>query len=198
MPDSDYLTVYRDFIEKTGKIKRRQNIGIEKLRRYSCPDYPGWNMEIPDVLRAGVFLKELAEFERGGHFPNFVIVYLPNDHTSGTALGKPTPRSLVADNDLALGRIVEAISHSRFWPKTCMLVIEDDPQDGFDHVDGHRSLCLVISPYTKRGKVVSEFYNQGSVVHTMDRMLGIAAHNQLYAMAPVMSTCFTAQPSSAG
>jgi YVTN family beta-propeller protein len=195
VPASDYATIYTDFIEKTAKIGRKQNIGVERLRRYSCPDYPGWNMDIPDVLRAAVFLNELAECERNGEFPNFIIIYLPNDHTSGTAPGKPTPRSLVADNDLALGRIVEAISHSRFWPKTCIFVIEDDPQDGFDHVDGHRSLCLIVSPYTKRGEVVSEFYNQGSVVHTIERMLGIPAANQLYAMAPVMSACFTTEPS---
>ena len=150
VPDSDYSAIYKDFIEKTGKIKRKQKIGIEKLRRYSCPDYPGGNMEIPDVLRADVFLDEFAEFERNGRFPNFVLVYLPNDHTSGTAEGKPTPRSLVADNDLALGRIVEAVSHSRYWPKTCIFVIEDDPQDGFDHVDGHRSRCQTIRPAGSR------------------------------------------------
>ncbi|MFQ5805872.1 MAG: alkaline phosphatase family protein [Phycisphaerae bacterium] len=194
VPDSDYATIYEDFIEKTGKFKWKQNIGVENLRRYSCPEYPGWNMDIPDVLRAEVFLKEFAQFEQNGEFPNFVIIYLPNDHTSGTAAGHPTPRSLVADNDLALGRIVEAISKSRYWPKTCIFVIEDDPQDGFDHVDGHRSLCLVVSPYARRGEVVSAFYNQGSVLHTIERMLGIPAYNQLYAMAPVMSACFTSKP----
>ena len=193
-PKSDYTAVYKDFIEKTGKIKRKQNIRIDNLRRYSCPEYPGWNMEIPDVLRADVFLLEFAEFEQNGQFPNLAIVYLPDDHTSGTAAGKPTPNSLVADNDLALGRVIEAISHSRYWPKTCIFVIEDDPQNGFDHVDGHRSLCLVISPYTKRGAVVSDFYNQGSVVHTIERILGVPAHNQMYALSPVMSTCFADKP----
>src|SRR5690606_27439176 len=124
------------------------------LTRYSCLDYPGWHMAIPDVLRADVFLKELAGFEKGGGLPNFTIVYLPQDHGSGTSPGFPTPRAHVADNDLALGRIVEGITRSRFWPKTCIFVVEDDPQDGFDHVDGHRSLCLVVSPYTRRGAVV--------------------------------------------
>ena len=196
-PKSDYTAVYKDFIERTGKIKRKQNIRIDNLRRYSCPDYPGWNMEIPDVLRADVFLREFAEFEQNGQFPNLVLVYLPDDHTSGTAAGKPTPNSLVADNDLALGSVIEAISHSRYWPKTCIFVIEDDPQNGFDHVDGHRSLCLVISPYTKRGEVVSDFYNQGSVVHTIERILGVPAHNQMYALSPVMSTCFADKPNLA-
>jgi YVTN family beta-propeller protein len=95
---------------------------------------------------------------------------------------------------LALGRIVEAISKSKFWAKTCIFVIEDDPQDGFDHVDGHRSLCLVISPYTKRGAVVSEFYNQSSVLHTICRILGVPPLNQMVALAPVMTTCFTDKP----
>ena len=123
-----------------------------------------------------------------------MIIYLPNDHTSGTSPGAPTPRAQVADNDLALGRIVEAITHSPFWPKTCILVIEDDPQAGFDHVDGHRSLCLVISPYTKRGEVISEFYNQTSVLHTMERILGIPSMNQMDAQAPLMTACFTKTP----
>jgi hypothetical protein len=100
----------------------------------------------------------------------------------------------VADNDLSLGRIVEGISRSRFWPTTCIFIVEDDPQDGFDHVDGHRSVCLVVSPYTKRHAVVSQFYNQGSVVHTIERILGIAPANRMYALAPVMTACFAPEP----
>ncbi|HEB60586.1 MAG TPA: phosphoesterase, partial [Phycisphaeraceae bacterium] len=191
VPDADYAAIYKDFTEGTHKIKRRQRIGVENLRHYTCPDYPGWNMNIPDVLRANVFINELKQFEEEKTFPNLVIIYLPDDHTSGTSPGHPTPRSLVADNDLALGRIVEAITHSSFWARTCIFVIEDDPQNGYDHVDGHRSICLVVSPYTKRGEVVSDFYNQTSVMHTMERILGVPVYNQLYAMAPVMSSCFT-------
>lgn len=191
---ASFMDIYRDFVEGKRSIRFTQNIGVENLRRYSCPSYPGWNMRIPDVLRADVFLKELKEFERKGYFPNLVIIYLPQDHTSGTQPGMPTPRAHVADNDLALGRIVEGISKSKFWQKTCIFVIEDDPQDGFDHVDGHRSLCLVISPYTKRGAVVSEFYNQGSVLHTICRILGVPPMNQMVAMSPVMTACFTEKP----
>ena len=193
-PHADYATVYKDFIQQAGKIRLTVNIGVEKLRHYSCLDAPGWNMNVPDVLRAAVFLKELHQFEAEGHLPNFIFIYLPNDHTSGTAPGHPTPRSLVADNDLALGRIVEGLSRSRFWPKTCVFVIEDDPQNGYDHVDGHRSLCLIASPYTRRGEVISHFYNQTSVVHTIERIFGIPATNQLYAMAPLMTACFTNRP----
>jgi len=192
--DASFPDIYQDFVKGTRRIRFTQKIGIENLRRYSCREYPGWNMRIPDVLRAEVFLRELKEFERKDYFPNLVIIYLPQDHTSGTQPGMPTPRAHVADNDLALGRIVEAISKSKFWAKTCIFVIEDDPQDGFDHVDGHRSLCLVISPYTKRGAVVSEFYNQSSVLHTICRILGVPPLNQMVALAPVMTTCFTDKP----
>lgn len=192
--DATFSDIYRDFVQGTGRIRFTQNINIENLRRYSCREYPGWNMRIPDVLRAEVFLKELKRFERENFFPNLVIIYLPQDHTSGTQPGMPTPRAHVADNDLALGRIVEGISKSRFWAKTCILVMEDDPQDGFDHVDGHRSVCLVISPYTRRGAIVSEFYNQTSVLHTITRILGVPPMNQMVAMSPVMTACFTEKP----
>lgn len=192
--DASFEAIYRDFVDEAGEIRFTRTIGIDRLARYSSPTYPGWNMRIPDVLRAERFLSELAGFEERGGFPNFTIVYLPNDHTSGTAPGAPTPRAQVADNDLALGRVVDGITHSRFWPKTCIFVIEDDPQAGFDHVDGHRSLCLVVSPYTARGRVVSEFYNQTSVLHTMSRMLGLPPMNQMDAMAPLMETCFVDAP----
>jgi hypothetical protein len=119
------------------------------------------------------------------------MVYLPQDHTAGVNPNFPAPAAMVADNDLALGQLVEAISHSKFWPTTCIFVIEDDPQAGFDHVDGHRSLCLVASPYTKRQQTVSAFYNQTSVLHTMEQMLGLPPMNQMDAMAPLMSECFT-------
>lgn len=193
-PDVDYATVLKDWQEKTNKIKFAHNIGVENLLRYSNPDAPGWNMDIPDVLRADVFLKELRGFEKTGTFPHLTLLYLPNDHTSGATPGSPTPRAYLADNDLALGRVIEGLSKSKFWPKTCIFVIEDDPQDGFDHVDGHRSLCLVISPYTKRGAVIHDFYNQTSVLHTMEHILGLPAMNQMDAAAPLMRACFTAKP----
>ncbi len=142
-------------------------------------------------MRLSVFMKEFDEAKRKGEWLNFVTVYLPSDHTSGAGENAPTPASMAADNDLAVGKLVEAISHSPFWAKTCIFVIEDDPQAGFDHVDGHRSVCWVVSPYTKRGAVVSDFYNQTSVLHTMELMLGLPPMNQMDAMAPVMRTCFT-------
>jgi hypothetical protein len=193
-PKATFLEIFNDHRNKTGKISFEHDIQIETLRRYSCPDSPGWNMRIPDAIRADVFLKEFEGYEKRGDWPNLVIIFLPSNHTSGTSPGAPTPRAQVADNDLAVGRIVERISRSRFWPKTCIFSIEDDPQAGFDHVDGHRSVCLVVSPYTKRGTVVSKFYNQTSVLHTMSRMFGIPPMNQMVALSPLMTDCFTSKP----
>lgn len=192
--NASYADIFHDYQSQAGKIAFKHSIAIDTLRRYSCPDSPGWNMRIPDQIRADAFLREFKQHEASGSWPNLVIIYLPSDHTSGTRPGNPTPRAQVADNDLALGRIVEAISSSRFWPKTCIFVNEDDPQAGFDHVDGHRSICLVVSPYTKRGKVISKFYNQTSVLHTMERMLGLPPMNQMDALSPLMTDCFTKEP----
>ena len=188
---ASFRDIYRDFTSGKRAIRFKQLIGIEALRRQSAPGYPGWNLNIPDVLRADVFLKELADFDKRGEWPNLTLIYLPNDHTSGTGPGGPTPRAQVADNDLALGRIVEGISRSRSWPKTCIFVVEDDPQDGFDHVDGHRSTSLVVSPYSRRRALVSRFYNQTSVLHTMEQILGLPPMNQMDALAPLMDGWFT-------
>jgi hypothetical protein len=149
---------------------------------------------VPDVFRAAQFIKELREFEARGRFPNLVIICLPNDHTSGTSAGYPTPAAHVADNDLAFGQIVEAISHSRFWKETCIFTIEDDPQAGWDHVSGYRTTAYVVSPYTKRGAVVSTQYNQTSLLRTMELMLGLPPMNQLDATATPMFDCFTSTP----
>jgi YVTN family beta-propeller protein len=194
---ANWKDFYKDYQNKTKTVSFEQRIDIEALRRYTCPDYAGWEMQIPDVARMEVFLKELAEFEKKGEMPNLLIVYLPQDHTQGLRVGAPTPRAHVADNDLALGMLVEAISKSIFWKDTCIFVNEDDPQDGFDHVDGHRSLCLVISPYTKRGRVIGNFYNQSSVLHTITRIFGAPPMNQLVSLAPTMEACFTDKPNFA-
>jgi len=168
---------------------------IEVLRRYSDLRYPGWAMAIPDQVRADAFVRALAEFEAAGKMPDFVTIYLPNDHTQSGAEGSPTPRAYVADNDLALGRVVEALSQSRFWRDMVVFVNEDDPQTGNDHVDGHRSFCLLAGPYVKHGgAVISRFYNQDSVLHTICRIFGVPPMNQMVAMAPVMAECFQDAP----
>lgn len=164
----------------------KHNIGIERLRRYSDPKFPGWNMEIPDVVRMDRFLTEFRRWEKEGGFPNFVIVYLPQDHGGSSV----TARANVADNDLAVGRLIEALSKSKYWKETVAFINEDDPQGGFDHVDGHRSICLVASPYTRGRGLVSNFYNQTSVIHTMLRILGLPPLNQRDASSPLMTACF--------
>jgi hypothetical protein len=175
------------------KARFKHNIGIARLRKHSNPNYPGWNMNIPDVVRADVFIREFKSLDASGKVPNFSFIYLPQDHASGRSPGMPTPNSHLADNDLALGRVVEAISKSKVWGKSAIFVMEDDPQDGFDHVDGHRSICLVVSPYTKRGKVVSQFYNQAAVLKTIGHILGTPPLGKFDRMANAMTECFQAK-----
>jgi YVTN family beta-propeller protein len=188
-----FLDYYRDFINQAGEIEIYSRPAIESLRPYLVTNTVGWAMSIPDQFRAARFLDDLKEFEKTGNFPNLTIMCLPNDHTSGTKPNFPTPAAQVADNDLALGRIVEALSHSRFWPETCILVIEDDPQAGWDHVSGYRTIAFVISPYTKRGVTVSTQYNQTSLLRTIELMLGLPPMNMFDATATPMSDCFTAE-----
>src|SRR5262249_27847872 len=150
-----------------------------------------WALSIPDLFRAAQFIKELKEFEQKGEFPNLVLMCLPNDHTSGTKAGMPTPAAQVADNDLSLGQIIEALSRSKFWKETAVFVIEDDPPGGWDHVSGYRTTCYVASPYSRRSAVVSTQYNQTSLLRTMELMLGLPPMNQLDATATPMFDCFT-------
>ncbi|MBG0860993.1 MAG: beta-propeller fold lactonase family protein [Bacteroidales bacterium] len=189
-----FSDIYQDFVNGTGRISIRAEANLEQLKPYLCPTFVGFPSKVPDVYRAAEFIKELNEFEKNGNFPDFIIMLLPNDHTSGTRPGMPTPRASVADNDLALGHIVEAISHSRFWKETCILVTEDDPQAGLDHIDGHRTVGLVISPYTKRGEVISTYYSQINMVRTIENILGLSPMNQLDLTAEPMSDCFTDKP----
>lgn len=177
--------------QQAGTIPMTHQLFLDSLRDVSEPDSPGWNMGVPDQARADVFIAALKRYEAAGQFPNLSILYLPQDHTSGTSPGHPTPRAHVADNDLALGRVVDALSHSRFWNEMVIFVNEDDPQNGFDHVDGHRSLCLVVSPYARRGAVSSRFSNQTTVLRTMEAILGLPPLTQFDAAAPLMDHCFT-------
>ena len=189
-----FADVWKDFASGAGEIRIWSRPMIESLRPHLCTNTVGWDMDTPDVFRAREFIKELNEFEQRGGFPNLVIICLPNDHTSGTKAGSPTPAAHVADNDLAFGQIVEAISHSKYWKDTCIFAIEDDPQGGWDHVSGYRTTAYVISPYIKRSAVVSTQYNQTSLLRTMELMLGLPPMNQLDATATPMSDCFTATP----
>ncbi len=147
------------------------------LTAHTNAAFPGYNLAIPDQRRADVYIAELARFTQQGRMPALEIVRLPNDHTAGATAGRPTPRAYVADNDLALGRIVEAISHSPFWERTAIFVLEDDAQNGPDHVDSHRSPMVVISPWVRAG-VVHRFANTTDVLRTIEELLGLEAMSQ--------------------
>ncbi len=189
-----FLDYYRDFVNRTGLIEIGSVPAIESLRPYLKMDTIGWDMAVPDIFRAAKFIEELRQYEAKGEFPNLVIICLPNDHTSGTSPGSPTPAAQVADNDLAFGQIVEAVSHSKFWKETCIFAIEDDPQAGWDHVSAYRTTAYVVSPYTKRGAVVSTPYNQTSLIRTIEQILGLPPMNQMDASADPMFDCFTMTP----
>ena len=162
------------------------------LRPVTNEKYRGFDLEYPDVDRAKIFLEDLAGFEKSGQMPNLLLVRLGNDHTSGTAAGKISPLSAFADNDYALGQIVEAVSKSRFWATTAIFVLEDDAQNGPDHVDSHRSPAFILSPYTRRGVVDSTLYNTTSMLRTMEAVLGLRPMTVFDAGARVMSSAFGA------
>ena len=144
------------------------------LRANTSRTYPGYDLDIPDQRRADVWISELQGFAKAGEMPRLQIVRLPNDHTSGASAGKPTPQAFMADNDLALGRMIEALSNTAFWEKTAVFVLEDDAQAGPDHVDSHRSLLLVISPWARAG-LHRRFVNTTDVIATMESLLGLDA-----------------------
>ena len=189
-----FLDFYHDFTQQTGLLQIGSVPAIESVRPYMMTNTVGWNLSVPDVFRAAQFIKELHQFEATGSLPQLSIICLPNDHTSGTSAGSPTPAAQVADNDLAFGQIVEAISHSAFWKDTCIFAIEDDPQAGWDHVSGYRTTAYVISPYTRRHAVVSVNYNQPGLLRTMELILGLPPMNQFDATATPWFECFTNQP----
>lgn len=193
-PGGTWTDIYRDYVNGTGLFTFRANAEIARLRPHLCEGFIGFPINVPDVVRADVFLREFREFERNGNLPSFIIMLLPADHTMGTRPEYPTPRAMVADNDLALGRIIDAVSHSRFWPETCIFVIQDDPQSGWDHIDGHRTPAHCISPYTRRGAVITMLYTQLSILRSIELILGLTPMNQLDATATAMWDCFTEDP----
>lgn len=158
------------------------------------PKFVGYDLTYPDVKRTERFLAEVKRFEQVGAMPSFQIVRLPNDHTAGTRLKVPTPTAMVAENDLALGLLVEGVSKSKFWKETAIFVIEDDAQNGPDHVDAHRVVALVISPYTKRKFVDSTMYSTSSMLRTMELILGLKPMSQFDAAARPMFHAFQSKP----
>ena len=171
-----------------------ERAGVPALAKFVDPQYPYGNLGLPDQIRAEEFLRELGEFEKSGEMPQIMVMDLTADHTMGVDPLSPTPRAMVADNDLALGRVVEALSKSRFWATTLVLAVEDDAQLGVDHIDGHRTVALAVGPHVRRGAVDSNHYNQTSMVRTIQEIFRIPPRTRFVANARPMSSVFMATP----
>ena len=189
-----FAEVWKDFAGGENAIAHTAEPDIETLRPFIETDWSSWDLDVPDVLRAAKFIQRLKAYEQQDNLPALTIFWLPNDHTSGTKAGSPKPAAQVADNDLAFGQIVEAVSHSTFWKDTCIFAIEDDPQNGWDHVSAFRTTAYVISPFTRRNAVIGTQYNQTSLLRTVELMLGLPPMNQFDATATPMFDCFTNPP----
>jgi YVTN family beta-propeller protein len=181
--------------EDDGNVK--MEAAVPGLIGHICPDYGVPRVKgqkVRDTDNVETFLKEYHQFEKAGTMPRFIVMSLGEDHTQGTTPGANTPAACVASNDLALGRLVEAVTRSKLWPQTAIFVIEDDAQNGPDHVDAHRTVGLVISPYTKRKFVDSTQYSTVSMIRTMELILGMPPLSQYDAAARPMFNSFLTQP----
>ncbi|TDX01312.1 bifunctional YncE family protein/alkaline phosphatase family protein [Dinghuibacter silviterrae] len=167
---------------------------VLKEPAHYCKAYPGWNLDIQDIYREKIFEHDFDSLVQAGTVPHFNTIYLPNDHTSGMYKGAYTPMAHVADNDLALGQLVDHISHSPIWAHAAIFVLEDDAQDGPDHVDAHRSVAYVISPYIRRHTVNHTLYSTAAMLRTMELIVGLPPMSQYDAAATPMYGCFTATP----
>jgi YVTN family beta-propeller protein len=191
-----WTDIYSSYLNGV-KVDFKNITTIGPVRKILSEDYPSYgNHEFPDVMRADVFIRELKSYEavEGDQLPELMIMALPNDHTGGTRPGIPTPRAMVADNDLALGRIVEALSKSRFWENTVIFVVEDDSQGGWDHVSAFRTVALVISAYSRLKSTNHTFYTQPSMVRSIEQILGLPPMNIQDAIANPMADCFGSVP----
>jgi DNA-binding beta-propeller fold protein YncE len=186
--------VYGEFVENGKTSTDPLLVKAKALEGHVDLQYRAFDLDYTDQKRADRLIGELNRFERAGNMPSLSIIHLPNDHTSGTKVGKPTPRAAVADNDLALGRFVEAVSRSKFWRDTAIFVVEDDAQNGPDHVEAHRTVALVISPYTRCGRVDSSLYSTTSMVRTIELILGLKPMSQFDAAARPMYASFQSTP----
>ncbi len=167
---------------------------VPGLEGHISPTYAAWNLALPDGKRIDAWLEEFREFEASGRLPRLSIFHLPNDHTAGTRPGYPTPKAMIAENDQALGRLVEAISKSRYWKDSVIFVLEDDAQNGPDHVDAHRSVAFVISPYTRGRGLDSTLYTTAAMLRTIELILGLGPMSQYDAAATPMDAAFVSKP----
>lgn len=191
-----WTDVYRRY-SNGEKVEFENHTTLEPVKKILSPTYPSYGPHVfTDIMRADDFIKELEKYEamEGDQLPELMIMALPNDHTAGTRPGYPTPRAMVADNDLALGRIVEAMTRSKFWKNTVILVVEDDSQGGWDHVSAYRTMALVISPYSRLRKTISTHYTQPSMIRTIEQILGLPPMNIQDAVANPMNDCFSDKP----
>ena len=180
---------YGEFADwaKGGKVTEAT---VPGLRGKVHPTYPPYDLDVPDNKRIDIWLEEFREFEKNGNLPRLNIIRLGNDHTYGSRPGVLTPRSMVAENDLALGRLVEAISKSKYWKTSAIFVLEDDAQNGPDHVDSHRSVAFVAGPFVKRGAVDSTLHTTSGMLRTMELILGLPPMSQYDAAATPMYLAF--------
>ena len=190
----DWFEVWEDRLQKTGKFKFQAVCDVPSLRPYVHPNVLYWPLLQSDQHRADVFIDEYEQLSKKDAVPSLMILSLPADHAEGTSPKYPTPRAMMADNDLALGRVVEAISKSPQWKDTCIFVIEDDAQSGPDHVDGHRTVFMAISPYVKRKHLDSSFYTTVGMIRSIELMLGLDPMNKFDALADPLIDCFTDEP----
>ena len=186
----------RDYGEYASSLgKGVTSTDVPSLQPYVVPDYPGFDPSIPDVAREQVFERDLRSWTAAGTMPNLVMMTLPQDHTVAYLPRYPSVDTMVADNDVALGKIVDAVSHSRFWKSTAILVEEDDSQNGLDHVDAHRSIFYAISPYARHGGYVDHnYYTQVDALRTVEQILGLPPMNQMDSAAAPMRSLFTDTP----
>jgi len=192
-PQKKWIDLYQQY-QSGAKPDWYNETTIARIRPVISPDFPdNDNLVFSDQQRAEVFLREWEAYEKGDSLPHLMIVSLPNDHTSGLNPNSPTPNAMVADNDLALGRIVERITHSRYFDSTLILVTQDDSQSGWDHISGYRTVGLTISRYSRAG-VVGTQYNQTSMVRTIEQVLGLPPMHAIDAAALPLADCFMPEP----
>jgi hypothetical protein len=169
---------------------------IPVLKDHNCPSYPAYDLGVRDTTRFRIWEKDFNDLLKRGELPRFNTVRFGNDHTEGVRLGRPTPYAHVADNDLAVGMFIEALSRSSIWNECVVFIIEDDAQNGADHVDAHRSTAYIAGGYVKRKFVDHTPYTTTSILKTMELILGMAPMTQYDAGAVPMWTCFNAAPSA--
>ncbi|MDX1934631.1 MAG: alkaline phosphatase family protein [Capsulimonadales bacterium] len=187
-----WMDIWKD--RGRGRFRYRVGTRVDSLRKYIHPEVVYWPLWQSDQVRADLFIEEYTRFSRENRVPNLMILSLPCDHTEGRNPQYPTVRAMMADNDLALGRVVEAVSKSPQWKNTCIFVIEDDAQSGPDHVDGHRTVYMAISPYVRRKFTDSTLLTTVSMLRSIELMLGLDPMNRFDAVTPPLSDCFTDTP----